>query len=80
MPDQRQRTVLPMPDREPTGPVMHSAHEPGATYEPIERLLPPDGAPNIMLVLLDDAGFGSSSAFGGPCRTPLTRGSRPPAR
>ena len=31
---------------------------------------PPEGAPNILVVLLDDAGFGSNSAFGGPCRTP----------
>jgi arylsulfatase len=31
---------------------------------------PPSGAPNILLVMLDDAGFGSNSAFGGPCRTP----------
>ncbi|MDX1965670.1 MAG: arylsulfatase, partial [Planctomycetaceae bacterium] len=34
----------------------------------------PKGAPNILLVLLDDVGFGASSTFGGPCRTPtLTR-------
>ena len=31
---------------------------------------PPKGAPNVLLVLIDDAGFGASSAFGGPCRTP----------
>ena len=30
----------------------------------------PQGAPNILIVLVDDAGFGSSSAFGGPCNTP----------
>ena len=28
------------------------------------------GAPNVLIVLIDDAGFGSSSAFGGPCQTP----------
>ena len=30
----------------------------------------PDGAPNVLLVLTDDAGFGNPSGFGGPCRTP----------
>lgn len=31
----------------------------------------PDGAPNVLLILLDDMGFGASSAFGGPCRMPV---------
>lgn len=35
-----------------------------------QRLRPPEGAPNVLIVLIDDAGFGSSSAFGGPCQTP----------
>jgi arylsulfatase len=30
----------------------------------------PAGAPNIVLVLLDDVGFGAASAFGGPVETP----------
>jgi hypothetical protein len=30
----------------------------------------PDGAPNVLLVLIDDAGFGSASTFGGPIATP----------
>ena len=30
----------------------------------------PDGAPNVLLVLIDDAGFGNPSTFGGPCQTP----------
>ena len=33
-------------------------------------MLPPKGAPNVLVILIDDAGFGSSSAFGGPCQTP----------
>jgi arylsulfatase len=37
---------------------------------PIEELRPPQGAPNVLVILIDDAGFGSSSAFGGPCATP----------
>ena len=35
-----------------------------------ETVKAPEGAPNILLVMLDDVGFGTSSAFGGPCRTP----------
>jgi arylsulfatase len=31
---------------------------------------PPDGAPNVLLVLIDDAGFGNASTFGGPIETP----------
>ena len=30
----------------------------------------PTGAPNVLLVLLDDVGFGAASTFGGPCNTP----------
>src|SRR5262245_36659592 len=34
----------------------------------------PRGAPNVLLVLIDDAGYGNPSTFGGPCQTPtLTR-------
>jgi arylsulfatase len=31
---------------------------------------PPQGAPNVLLVLLDDVGFGASSTFGGLINTP----------
>ena len=31
---------------------------------------PPEGAPNVLLVLIDDAGFGNPSTFGGPIETP----------
>ncbi len=64
------RDILPVPDRAYAGPTMYDARHPDARYEPIEPLRPPEGAPNIFLVLIDDAGFGSNSAFGGPCRTP----------
>ncbi len=30
----------------------------------------PDGTPNVLLVLIDDAGFGNPSTFGGPIDTP----------
>lgn len=31
---------------------------------------PPTGAPNVVIVLIDDIGFGASSAFGGPIQMP----------
>jgi arylsulfatase len=31
---------------------------------------PPKGAPNVLLILTDDVGFGASSPFGGPVQTP----------
>jgi len=65
-----QRNVLPIPDRPRTGPITYDAKDPETKYPAIEPLRPPKGAPNILVILIDDAGFGSSSAFGGPCRTP----------
>jgi arylsulfatase len=50
--------------------VFEDARDPEATFPPIEPLRPPAGAPNVLVVLLDDVGFGASSAFGGPCHTP----------
>ena len=37
---------------------------------PAVPLRPPPGAPNVLLILIDDMGFGVSSAFGGPCEMP----------
>ena len=68
--DTKDRTHLPMPDVQAPGPVVYDAKEPDAKYPVIEQLRPPKGAPNVLIVLIDDAGFGSASAFGGPCRTP----------
>jgi arylsulfatase A-like enzyme len=68
--DQSSRDVLPIPDRPYEGELPLDATDPEATFPPIEPLGPPDGAPNVLVVLLDDVGFGASSAFGGPCATP----------
>jgi arylsulfatase A-like enzyme len=69
-PDPHARTMLPIPDRPVSGPTLYDAKDPDVSYPPIEPLLPPAGAPNVLVVLLDDVGFGASSAFGGPCSTP----------
>jgi arylsulfatase A-like enzyme len=68
--DNIQRTVLPIPDQPRSGLVTYDAKDPDTKFPPITQLRPPKGAPNVLIVLIDDAGFGSSSAFGGPCNTP----------
>jgi arylsulfatase A-like enzyme len=69
-PDRHVRTMLPIPDRQAPGLTTYDAKDPDTSFPPIEPLLPPAGAPNVLVVLIDDVGFGASSAFGGPCRTP----------
>ncbi len=64
------REVLPIPDRPHTGLVTYDAKDPDTAFPPIEPLRPPAGAPNVLVVLIDDTGFGASSAFGGPVNTP----------
>ena len=69
-PDASSRAVLPIPDRDYAGKVLYDAKNPDVKFPPIEPLRPPDGAPNVLIVLIDDVGFGASSAFGGPAETP----------
>ena len=69
-PDRHARTMLPIPDRPAPGLITYDAKDPETTFPPIEPLLPPEGAPNVLIVLVDDVGFGATSAFGGPCNTP----------
>ncbi|HXV02184.1 MAG TPA: sulfatase-like hydrolase/transferase [Gaiellaceae bacterium] len=72
MPEQPepQRDVLPIPDINPVGLTTYDAKDPDTTFPPIRDLRPPEGAPNVLIVLIDDVGFGASSAFGGPISTP----------
>jgi arylsulfatase len=69
--DSSQRSVLPIPDKPTTGLITYDAKDPDTAFPPIETLVPPSGAPNVLIVLLDDIGFGASSAFGGPANTPV---------
>ena len=69
-PETLSRTILPIPDRPFTGPMMFDAKDPNSKFPKIEPLRPPKGAPNVLLVLLDDAGFAAMNTFGGPCTTP----------
>jgi arylsulfatase len=66
-----QRSILPIPDREKHVAVnTYDAKDPNTKFAPIEPIRPPKGAPNVLVVLLDDVGFGASSAFGGPANMP----------
>jgi len=69
--DEVKRDVLPIPDRPYEGPITYDAKDPDTSFPPIEQLRPPAQAPNVLVVLLDDVGFAASSAFGGPCASPV---------
>ena len=65
-----QRGVLPIPHVQPIGLTAYDAKDPKVAYPPIVPLRPPAGAPNVLVILVDDCGFGAPSTFGGPCATP----------
>src|SRR6188768_3550117 len=69
--DNISRAILPIPDRQHVGLTTYHAKDPDTSFPPIESLRPPKGAPNVLIVLIDDVGFGASSAFGGPVNTPV---------
>ena len=64
------RTVLPIPDRTHVGLTTYDAKDPNTSFPPITPVRPPAGAPNVVVVMIDDCGFGASNTFGGPCTTP----------
>jgi arylsulfatase len=68
--DKISRAILPIPDPQHVGLTTYDAKDPDTKFPPIEQLRPPKGAPNVLVILLDDVGFGASSAFGGPIATP----------
>jgi arylsulfatase A-like enzyme len=68
--DKTPRSHLPIASAERNGPIFYDAKDPEASYPKIEQVRAPKRAPNVLIILIDDAGFGSSSAFGGPCQTP----------
>src|SRR5437870_11133021 len=68
MAQQINRTVLPV--REPTPPTITELDARKAKAPPRFEVKAPKGAPNVLIVLIDDMGFGQSSAFGGPIHMP----------
>jgi arylsulfatase A-like enzyme len=60
--------VLPRPDQPFKGKIGRTAAESTPDFpKPIEA---PKGAPNVLIILTDDVGFGAASTFGGPIPTP----------
>lgn len=60
--------VLPSPPAQFKGQIGLTAKDSKSDFPiPVHA---PKGAPNVVLIILDDVGFGASSTFGGPCDTP----------
>ncbi|SMD44768.1 arylsulfatase [Aquiflexum balticum DSM 16537] len=62
------RTILPI--KAPTRPTLTELDVRNATLPERFEVKAPEGAPNVILVLVDDLGFAGTSAFGGPVSTP----------
>jgi arylsulfatase len=62
------RTILPI--KEPVSPTYKELDVRDAKLPPRFQVQAPEGAPNVILVLVDDLGFAGTSTFGGPVTTP----------
>ena len=62
------RTILPL--KEPLPPKFTELDVRNAKMPPRFEVKAPEGAPNVLLVLVDDLGFAGTSTFGGPVPTP----------
>ena len=60
--------VLPRPDQPFKGKIGRTVKESKPDFP--KEVQAPKGAPNILLIMTDDVGFGASSPFGGPIATP----------
>lgn len=69
MGEQLNRFRLPIKDQRAQADTPVDARD-ARRPDPAKPLRPPQGAPNVLVILIDDMGFGVSSAFGGPCRMP----------
>ena len=64
------RTVLPIPDRAFGGTAGRTLGDSVPDWSMIPGPTAPEDAPNVLLVLIDDAGFGAVESFGGPVASP----------
>ena len=64
------RTQLPIPDTQYKYPEKVPLDARDAKFPPIKPLSAPEGAPNVVVILLDDIGFGAPSTFGGGVNLP----------
>jgi len=63
------RSVLPLPDPKFGGAIGRTLETAVADWTMVMTPKPPEGAPNVLVVIIDDAGFGNPSTFGGPIKT-----------
>ena len=70
--DKIDRTVLPI--QAPKRPVYKELDVRNVKTPPHFEVNAPRGAPNVVIILIDDLGFGATSTFGGPIRTPTLDG------
>ena len=66
MSDKIDRTVLPIRRAPFAGVAAKTLGGSVPDWDLIGHVKPPAGAPNVLLVLIDDAGFGNPGTFGGP--------------
>ena len=62
------RTHLPI--AEPDPPKFKELNVRNVEAPPLFSVEAPEGAPNVIIVLIDDVGFGATTPFGGPINTP----------
>ncbi len=70
MPEKIDRSVLPIRRQAFAGKVNRTLAGSEPDWHILSGPRAPDDAPNVLLVLIDDAGFGNPSTFGGPVSTP----------
>jgi arylsulfatase len=63
------RTRLPIADRQFGGVAGRTLGESKGDWSMVAHVKPPEDAPNVLIVLIDDAGFGGPSTFGGGINT-----------
>jgi arylsulfatase len=66
--DNSDRSILPPPDPPFRGEINVAFADSKADFP--EALRAPEGAPNVLIMVGDDIGYGHMGAFGGPARTP----------
>jgi arylsulfatase A-like enzyme/uncharacterized membrane protein len=64
------RTVLPIPDKKFGGVAGRTMDTSTVDWSFVSGVNAPEDAPNVLLILIDDAGFGQPDTFGGPIPTP----------
>lgn len=68
------RRWLPVPTTPPQPAAAVGYRDQTERFRPVERICPPDGAPNVLVVLLGDMGFGPRRPTAVPAECPPQTG------